>query len=202
MAPSGINSREKTIIAILAVVIVIALIGIGILVARLVTGDKEGGETGGITPVATAPGGAVSSEATATLVANPSLKEPAEATPAAVGDQPVAVVRVESPKQLLPAILTDHALHPGHRYRLEITAIDGSSVAIRGSWSQSAKTADGNLELPLPESIEGKTPFRLDIEPPAANPTSWSLSASASPKDLLGNPPKLVIIVWDVTGSK
>jgi hypothetical protein len=200
MSQSGMNSREKAVVAVLGVIIVVALIGIGVLVAKLVTGGGADGQTTGITPATTTPVGAAASAESPTLVANPSLEE-GGATPAPGGAEPVAVVQVESSGPLFPATLTSQALHPGRSYRIEITAVDGSETAIRGSWSQSAKSADGKLELPLPEMIEGTTPFLLDLAPPMVNPSSWSVSVSASPRELLGQPPRLTITVWDVTGQ-
>jgi hypothetical protein len=200
MSQSGMNSREKTIVAVLGVILVIALIGIGVLVAKLVAGGGAGGQTTGITPAVTMPDEVAAPPETATLVTNPSLEEQG-ATPAPGGAEPVAVVQAQSSAPLFPATLTNQALHPGRSYRIEITAVDGSETAIRGSWSQSAKSADGKLELPLPEMIEGTTPFRLDLTPPMVNPSSWSVSVSASPRDLLGQPPRLAITVWDVTGK-
>jgi hypothetical protein len=200
MALSGMNSREKTAVIVLGVIIVVALIGIGILIAKLIVNGRDDAQATHITPAVTAPQ-AIAPQETATLVANPSLGGEA-ATPAAAGSGPVMVVRVESPGPLLPVILMDQPLHAGRTYQVEIGAADGSRVAIRGSWSHSAKSVDGRLELPLPESIEATTPFRLDLVPPVPNPASWSLSLSASPKNLLDQPPRLVITVWDVTSSE
>jgi hypothetical protein len=200
VALSGMNSREKAVVAVLGLIIVAALVGIGVLAAKLIR-DGGSGQGTAITPPATAPVEAAVPQETVTLVANPSLAGEA-ATPAPAGAQPVVVVQVESPGPLLPAILTDQALHPSRKYRVEITTVDGSKTAIRGSWSHSAQGADGKLELPLPEPIEGTTPLRLDLVPPVANATSWSVSVSAAPRDLLGQPPRLAITIWDVTGSE
>jgi hypothetical protein len=201
MGFSGMNSREKTLIAALGVVIVIALIGIGLLLARLLVGDGGQPAEVEITPPAVAQTTVAGPQETATLIANPD-PEGAGEPPEASGDgQPVAVVRVESGGPLLPAILTDQPLRPGRSYRIEITAIDGSQVAIRGSWSQAARGGDGSLKLPLPEPIEGKTPHTIVLKAPVSNPTSWSCSVSAGPQDLLGQPPKLVITIWDETGN-
>jgi hypothetical protein len=200
MALLGMNSREKTAIIVLGVIIVVALVGIGVLAAKLIVSDRGDAPTTHVTPAATTTQ-VMAPQETSTLVANPSLEGEA-ATPAATGPEPIVVVQVESPGPLLPVVLMDQALHPGRSYRVEIVAADGSKTAIRGSWSHSAKGADGKLELPLPESFEGTTPLRLDLVPPVPNPVSWSLSLSASAKDLLGQPPRLVITVWDVTGSE
>lgn len=221
MGLSGMSSKEKTIVAVLAVVIVISLIAIGLLIARLVVGSGDSEQTTGIippmatseglaAPVATSEGPSVpgpTSEGTAppqpsvTPVPNPTLVEAAQEPPESGDGQRAAVAREESPGPILPAILMNQSLHGGHRYQVEITTKDGSKVHIWGSWSQSAKGADGSLELPLPEFIEGATPFTIDVVPPLDNPASWSVSVSASPKNLLGQPPPLVITVWDVTGS-
>ncbi len=202
MTFSGMSSKEKTIVAILGVIILAALIGIGILVARLVTGDQGGRPATGIavskTPATAAPEPAV----TVTLVAPPSLDQLAQTTPGPISDKPVIVGRAESPGPFLPAMLTNHPLHAGRRYRLEITAADGSSIRIWGSWSQAAMGAKGEIQMPLPQPIDGVTPFRVDIAPPLANPTLWSCSVSVSSKDLQGQPPGLVITIWDVTGGK
>lgn len=199
MTESGMTSREKTLVAVLGAIIVVALIGIGVLAAKLIA-DKGNGGAADITPVATVASQAVTPEETATLVANPSLEGQA-ATPAPAAAEPVPVKKVESPAPLLPAVLIDQPLHPGRTYRIEIVAADGSPTAIRGSWSQSAKSADGKPALPLPEVIEGTTPFRLELAPPVANATSWSVSVSVAPSDLLAQPPKLAITIWDVTGK-
>jgi hypothetical protein len=201
MAFSEMSAREKTIMVVLAVIIVIALVGIGILAAKLIA-DGRRNRTTGITVVATTSEELAGPVVTATLVANPTLEGAAQGTPVPVSQQPVAVVHAASPSGLLPVILTNQPLQGGHRYRLGIMAEDGSSILIRGSWSQSARSASGDLELPLPKSFEAKTPFDLDIIPPMANPSAWSFTVSAVPKDLLGQPPRLVITIWDVTGSQ
>jgi hypothetical protein len=203
MAFSGMNSREKTLIAALGVVIVIALIGIGLLLARLLTGEGgQGAEVVITPPPATIESSASGPQETATLVTNPDPEAAADLPDVPDSGQPLAVVRVESSAPLLPAILTEQPLRPGRSYRIEIAAIDGSQVAIRGSWSQAARGGDGSLELPLPESIEGTTPYNIALDPPLANPTSWSCSVSVGPRDLLGQPPKLVITIWDETANE
>ncbi len=201
MALSGMSSRERTLVIVLGVIIVLALVGIGLLAARLIASDEDGQQAGGITPAATTAGPAATPQASATLVENPPLEEASEATPAPVAEEPVAVAQVESQGAVLPAIITSQPLHAGHRYRIEIAALDGSRVAVKGSWSQSARGAGGELELPLPESIEGQTPLTIEVQPPLENPASWRVSVSAAPKDLLGQPPKLVVTIWDVTGQ-
>jgi hypothetical protein len=44
----------------------------------------------------------------------------------------------------------------------------------------------------------------VDINPPVADPDQWSVSVSAGLKsaDILGESPKVVITIWDVTGSQ
>ncbi len=202
MALSEMNSREKTIVAVLGVIIVIALIGIGFLVAKLVADGGTGGQATGIVVAETAPADAGTPEATFTAVAPASVEGLAETTPAPVSDEPVAVGRAESLSPGLPALLVNQPLHGDRRYRLEVTAADGSAVSISGSWSQAATGAAGEAQMDVAEPIEGATPFTADIRPPVANPESWSLSASVGPKDLLGSPPALVITVWDVTGTQ
>jgi hypothetical protein len=199
MALSEMNSREKTVLVVLVLIIAAALVGIGVLAARLIAGDAEEQATN-ITVAPESQVEAAVPEGTATLVANPELVEEPVIPPPA-GAQPVPVVQVESPGPLLPAILADQALHPGRQYRVEIAATDGSKTEVRGSWSHSAKSADGHLEMPLPEEIEGTTPLTLDLVAPVANAMAWSVSVSAAPRDLLAQPPRLTITVWDVTGN-
>jgi hypothetical protein len=201
MAFSEMTAKERTIVAVLAVVIIMALVGIGVLVAKLISNGGDGGLEEGIqVPEVTA--AAPGPQATATLVPNPVVEGLGEEVPATISEQPVVVARIESSAPLLPAMLLSQPLRGGHRYRLEITAADGSSTAFRGSWSQTAKGQGVELEMPLPESIEGRTPFVVNITPPVANPVSWSVSASAGPQDLVGSTPGLVITIWDVTGVK
>jgi hypothetical protein len=200
MAFSEMNSRERTIIAVLAGVIVVALIGIGVLAAKLIGGGSSQPAAGITAPPATSEFS--SPPVTVTLVTNPSLEGAVGVTAAPVSAQPVAIARAESPGALLPVIVANQALQGDHRYQVEIAAEDGSSVAIRGSWSQSAKGAAGDLALPLPESIEATTPFRLDVVPPMSHPSEWRITVSAAPKDLLEQPPHLAITIWDVTGSE
>jgi hypothetical protein len=207
MSLSGMSSKEKTIVAVLGAVILVALIGIGVLVARLVTGDQNTGDAPQITVAATPAAGATTpgagvSEGTITPVATPSLQELAETTPQPVAASPVVVVRTESPGSPLPALLTSYPLHAGRIYRLEITAVDGSSVPIQGSWSQAAMGAGGKVDATLPEFFETKTPFGIDVASPVPNPSSWSVSASAAPANLLGETANLVITVYDVTGTE
>jgi len=202
MAFSGMNSREKTIVIALGVVILIALAGIGILIARLITGGQA--QAPAITVAATSGGaaGAATPGATITMVPAPSLKDVAQTTPQPVSDKPVAVGRQESPGPVLPVMIANQPLHAGRRYRLEITAADGSSAAIQGSWSQGATSAGGKVAFPQIEFFEGTTPFKIDLVSPVADPTSWSVSVSAGPKGILGKSPVLVITVYDVTGVK
>ncbi len=199
MAFSEMESREKTIIAVLGVIIVIALIGIGLLVAKLASDDSSATE--GISVTGEAPEAAVP-EATFTPVATASLEGLAKTTPATVGSQPVAVAQEKGIAPGLPVIMANEPLHAGHSYRLEVTAADGSKAKVSGSWSQAARNAAGAVEMDVSKPIEGTTPLSVDIEPPLSNPSSWSLSASVGPKELLGDNPVLVITLWDVTGSK
>jgi hypothetical protein len=185
---SDVSSREKTIIVVLGVIIMIALVGIGILAAKVLVSDEQ--ETG-ITPPAATEETQPLSTPTATLV---------QESPTSAGGGPVRVVSEPSPSGRLPAILMDQPLKGDRSYRVEIVTQDGSTIEIRGSWRQKAKSASGDLELALPESIDAKTPFSLDLTPPVANPTEWSVSISASAKDLVPEPPRLVITIWDVTG--
>jgi hypothetical protein len=202
MAFSGMSSKEKTIIVVLGVVILLALAGIGILGARLITGGKVGGQPPEITVAATSAAGAAAPEATITMVATPSLKDVAQTTPQPVSAKPVAVGRQESPGPGLPVIIANQPLYAGRRYRLEVTAADGTSVAIQGSWSQGALSAGGTVTSPQVQFFEDKTPYTVDVVSPVADPTSWSISASAGPKDMLAKPAILVITIYDVTGVK
>lgn len=203
MAFSEMNAREKTIVAVLGVIILIALIGIGVLVARLVGGGKAGEEAVlTVVPTAAEQAEQAAPEATITLVAAPAPEQAAEMTPAPVSDRPVVVVREQSPGPMLPALLTNYPLYAGRVYRLEVTAIDGSSLAVQGSWSQAAASAGGEVQTTLPEFFDGPTPFVVDLAAPVAEPTSWSVSISAAPKNLLGESPLLVITLYDVTGSQ
>jgi hypothetical protein len=207
MSFSEMSSREKAIVAILAFVILVALIGIGILVAGLVTGDKTSGDAPVITVAATpvpsaATPGATVSEGTITPVATPSLKDLAQTTPQPVAASPVVVVRTESPGSPLPVLLTSYPLYAGRVYRLEVTAADGSTFPIQGSWSQAAMGAGGEVDATLPELFEAETPYSIDVVSPVANPSSWSISASAAPANLLAQTANLVITVYDVTGTE
>jgi hypothetical protein len=199
MAFSEMDSREKTIIAVLGVVIVIALIGIGFLVAKLASDGTSSSEAVSVTGAAPGAGTPV---ATFTLVATASLEGLVQTTPATVGSQPVAVAQAKGIAPGLPAIMINEPLHGGHSYRLEVTAADGSKAKVSGSWSQSARNDAGAVEMDVSKPIEGKTPLSVDIKPPLSNPSSWSLSASVGPEDLLGDNPVLVITLWDVTGSE
>jgi hypothetical protein len=198
MAFSGMNSREKTIVVALGVVILIALVGIGILAARLISSGKAPE----ITVAATSAAGAATPQATITMVAAPSLTDVVQTTPQPVSDKPVVVGRQESAGPGLPVMIANQPLHAGRRYRIEIKAKDDSSIAIQGSWSQAATGASGKMALPEIKSFEGTTPFTIDIASPVADPTLWSVSASAGPKGILGKSPSLVITVYDVTGVK
>jgi hypothetical protein len=215
MAFSEMNSRERTIVIVLGIVILVALVGIGILAARLIAGDGNGGDEaiGVTTATASAPGttGAATpgdqAGATITAVAPPPVEDASsdggedELPPAPSGGEPAVVVRAESPGPIAPAIIPEQTLAPGHSYRLEITAADGSEVAIQGSWSQAATSASGEVVAPQIEFFEGTTPHQIQVEAPVADPASWRISVSAGPTDLLGQPPALVITIWDVTGT-
>ena len=130
---------------------------------------------------------------------------PAEATsPAASGSEPVVLVQVESVGPLAPAMIVNQALQPGHRYRLEVTAQDGTAIAVEGNWSQAATSASGQAAAPQIEFFEGTTPYRIDIAPPVADPKMWGISVSAGFKeaDLLAEGPAVVITIWDVTAGE
>ncbi len=234
MAFSQMSSREKTIVAVLGVVILIALIGIGILVARLITGGAdeqaleitvvpttpvEEASTAALQEAPTSAAGeaptaesgqapASGSESTPagvvgiTPVAAPSLEGLSLSPPKPISDQPVVVARQQSVRPGAPVIIASHPLYAGRRYRLEITAADGSEVAIQGSWGQAATSVSGKVTAPQIQFFEGTTPFLVDVVAPVADPVLWSCSISAGPKDLLGQPPGLVITIWDVTGVK
>lgn len=194
---SQMSAREKAIIVVLGVVIVAALIGIGVLVAKLVSGD----DTAEITTAPTT-GGEVPPQVTITLVATPALDEPPQETPNPVSDQPVAIAQAEGAGPGLPVIIADQPLYAGRRYRIEIKAADGSNVAVQGSWSQAATSASGQVAAPQIEFFEGTTPHTIDVVSPVADPSLWSCSVSAAPKDILAKPTNLVIVVYDVTGSQ
>ena len=199
MALSGMSSREKTVVAILGVVIVLALVGIGILLARLLA-DSSSSAPEGISVTETAVA-AVQPQVTVTLVDAPSLEALGEPAPVAAGAEPAVVLRVESVGPLAPVMIASQPLSAGHRYRLEVTASDESTVPIHGSWSQSATSASGQVAAPQIEFFESNTPYRVDIEAPVADPSIWGVSISAGPKGL-GGQANLVITIWDVTGSQ
>jgi len=201
MAFSNMTSREKIIVAVLGAIIVVALGGIGILLARLVTDGGLGGQQTGITvppPTEAAP-----PVATVTLVAAPALEGMSKPATSQVGEQPVIVARKEGLGPLAPVIIASQPLQAGHRYRLEITAANGSKVAIHGSWSQSATSKSGQVTAPQIEFFEGVTPLRVDIVSPVADPDLWGFSVSAAPKspNVLEKSTSLVLSIWDVMGT-
>lgn len=198
MAFSQMSSKEKTIAAILLVVIVMALAGLGIFAAYLFTGEKAGKEAPEITVIPTT---AVAVAPTITLVETPSLQEAAKTTPPPVSKQPIIVAKQASPSAGLPVLLVNQTLYPGHRYRLEISTADGSSVAVQGSWSQGATGSGGQIATPI-EFFEGKTPHQIKLVSPVADPVLWSLSVSAGVKDILSKPVVLVITLYDITGAE
>lgn len=202
MAFANMTAREKIIVAVLGVIIVGVLVGIGILLARLISdGGLDEQQTGITVPPPTE---AASPVATVTLVAAPALEGMSKAAPNPVGEQPVVVTRQEGLGPIAPVIIASQPLQAGHRYRLEITATDGSKVAIHGSWSQSATSKSGQVAAPQIEFFEGVTPFRVDIAPPVSDPDLWGCSVSAAFKsaNVLEQSPSLVLTIWDVTGSE
>jgi hypothetical protein len=223
MSLSSMSSREKIVVAVLGGVILLALVGIGILAANLVsrTDDEQGvagesataavgeeeGQPAGSTD-APAEAGAPEAAADITPVATPVLQEPpAPAADAAAGE---VVVRQEGVAGPAPVVIADQALQPGRRYRIEIQAVDGSRVTIHGSWSQVAVGGGGTLNAPTIEFFEGPTPYTIDLALPLADPARWSCSVSAAVKleplaagqgtQLSG--PALAIEILDVTGSQ
>jgi hypothetical protein len=198
------SARDKAIIAVLGVVILVALIGIGILVARLVTGDEEA-EIRVVTPTlstAASSGGTPGVEAAITAVAPPSLDAQGDMPPKEIKAEQVAIAQAEGVGPLAPVIIASQALQAGHRYRIEVAAKDGLAVAIQGSWSQAATSASGQVTAPQIEFFEGSTPFTVDVVAPVADPALWSCSVSAAPKALQSSSASLVITIWDVTGVK
>ncbi|MEJ2212009.1 MAG: hypothetical protein P8129_23660 [Anaerolineae bacterium] len=217
MALSGMSSKEKTIVAVLAVVIVLALVGIGILAAQLIgDNNEEGGSvavatstSGAATVAATPGGGEEGTEATpgaegggsgVTPVDTPALAQGQDVPPPVEGDEPVAVGQAESVGPLAPAILVDQPLYAHHLYEIEIKTADGSQLAIEGSWSQAATSSSGEVVAPQVEFFEGLTPYTIALQAPVADPAKWGCSARASLKESLGQTTHVVITVWDVTG--
>lgn len=201
MALSGMSSREKTIVGILVAVIVIALIAIGILGYRLLFGTGGQPQTGiSVTEVVTTEGGVA--EPTATLVAPPSLEGLSPQAGAPVSTKPVVVAQVQGVGPLAPVIIAGQPLVPGHRYRLEVTAKNGSKSPIQGSWAQAATSLSGQIASPQMNLFDGTTPYRVDIAAPVSDPGLWSISASAGHRGLLAEPPVLVMTIWDVTGGE
>jgi hypothetical protein len=111
----------------------------------------------------------------------------------------VAQVKVSA---LAPVIIAGQPLVPGHRYRLEVTAQNGSKSPIQGSWAQAATSLSGQIASPQMTLFEGTTPYQVDIAAPVSDPGLWSISASAGHRGLLAQPPILVITLWDVTGGE
>jgi len=216
MALPRMNTREKTVVAVLIAVIVLTLVGIGVLAASLL---KDNGASGApdISPAAATPSppggspildavqtdsaGAVP-EKTITPVSRPSLQGADVASPEAMAVEPVTVAQAESVGAMAPAIIADQVLHAGHRYRVEITAVDGSEVALQGSWSQAAVGTGGQAAAPQVEFFEGYTPHRFDVVEPLAAPTTWRLSVSAAPQALGGGSAAIVITIWDISGTE
>lgn len=201
MALSEMSSKEKTIVVILGIVIVIALVGIGILAAQLVTGGDGGEQADLVVPESPAASQAAP-VATHTLVPPPEAGAAAKAIPGPATGQAEAVVREEGVAPGLPVLLVGQLLDGSRSYRLEVTTADGSVAIVSGSWSQTAVNTKGDIDKVLPKRLEGKTPIYVEINPPVANPETWILSASAGPKDLLSKTGPLAIILWDVTESE
>ncbi len=200
MSFSQMSSKEKTIVGILAVVIVVALCGIGFLGYQLLT-KGDGGDTGISmdqgNPTAVAP----AVESTVTLIPPPSLDNLGEPAAGPTGSEPVAVARQQSVGPLAPVIVASHPLRGGHNYRVEIATANGSRAAFNGQWSQSATSASGKVAAPQIEFIEGFTPHTFNVAAPVPDPTIWGISVSAGPK-IGGATSPLVITIWDVTGTQ
>ena len=200
MALSEMSSKEKTIVVILGIVIIIALVGIGVLVARLVTGDSARGDSDAIVVPETT-GAAGEPAATNTIVPPPEAGEASKAVPEPATGKAEAVVREEGVRAGLPVLLAGQALDGNRSYRLEITTADGVPAAVSGSWSQTATGSQGKVEM-ASDRLEGTTPIVIEIKAPLKKPKTWILSASAGPKDLLSKTGPLQIILWDVTESE
>ena len=227
MSLSRLSSRERIVVGVLGAVILLALVGIGILAANLVSRmDEEQAVAGeSATAVSEGPGQpaepteavlepgaaggteALESPAQITPVATPVLLEAAPPAPDLAPAQ--VVVRTVGAGGLAPVVIADQALQPGRRYRIEIHAVDGSRVEIHGSWSQAAVAAGGTLSAPTIEFFEGQTPYRIELSLPMADPARWSCSVSAALKApplasgqsaLSG--PTLAIEILDVTDSQ
>ncbi len=214
MALSNMSSRERVVVGVLGLVILLALIGIGILAANLVSrsGDQEqvAGELAtsgavegeelpaGGTEATALPGAPEEGAANITPVATPLLRE----APAAGAGDGETVIRQEGVGPLAPVVIADQPLQPGRRYRIEIEAIDGSRVAIHGSWSQAAVGGGGTLSAPTIEFFEGQTPYSIDLALPLAEGEMWSCSVSAAVQVGQGaalSGPALAIEILDVT---
>ncbi len=206
MVFSEMNSMDRTIIIILVAVIVLALIGIGLLVARLLSDGGITEEGGGITVVPTSESTVAAQaevEPTITAVAAPALGQAAEVPQVQVSEQPVVVALQEAVGPLAPVLMAGQSLQPGHLYRIEITTSDGSQAAIEGTWSQASTSASGQVGAPKIEFFEGMTPYAVEVAPPVSDPQMWSLSVSAGWKQVdISETRLLVISILDVTGSQ
>jgi hypothetical protein len=212
MSLSSMSSREKIVVAVLGVVILLALVGIGILAANLVSrtdeeeiaGEVEGQPAGSTQetslPGASAEAGTQEAAVDITPVATPVLEEPPPPVRDAAGGE--VIVRQEGVGGLAPVVIANQALQPGRLYRIEIQAVDGSQVVVQGSWSQAAVGAGGTLSAPALEFFEGQTPYRIDLALPLADATRWSCSVSAAIKGAQLSGPALAIEILDVTGSQ
>jgi hypothetical protein len=214
------SSREKIVVAVLGVVILLALVGIGILAANLVSrtdeeeiagesvtaavGEVEGQPAGSTQetslPGASSEAGTQEAAVDITPVATPVLEEPPPPVRDAAGGKLIA--RREGVGGLAPVVIANQALQPGRLYRIEIQAVDGSQVVVQGSWSQAAVGAGGTLSAPALEFFEGQTPYRIDLALPLADATRWSCSVSAAIKGAQLSGPALAIEILDVTGSQ
>ena len=195
------TSKEKTIVAVLAVVIILALAGIGVLAAQLIGEKNEtaitvvptSGESAALPVTATPP-------PPPTMTAVPIMTPTQDSSHSSSGQLPV-VARAQSAGPGLPAIITDHPLKAGHRYRLVIISADNRKIAIEGNWSQAATSASGKVAAPQIEFFKGATPYTIEVISPVPDPTIWGVSVSAMPQNPVGQSAILVILLYDVTGQ-
>ena len=174
----SLSSRDKrTLLAVVALLLVIAIIGAGIVLGRTLAA-RSMSTPAVVVPVTPLPAG----QMTATLAAQPQG--------AATQRVPVPDGKVESETGI--AILPTVKLQGDRRYVLSVTSKTGA-LSFQGSYSRGS--IDPKIAINPMTEIKGMTPWEQEIEPPAPDSRTWTLGVN-----LRANPigKHVLVQVWDI----
>lgn len=177
------RSNMRTLIVLGIVAIILLGIVAGVMIAKQMQNNQQ-------PPAVVLPGGAETPAAQAgTDVSGPPTVTLTGATPSVPERTLVANGSVENDTGI--AILPVVSLSGSRRYVLAITSQAGS-LPLNGSFSRGS--IDPKISIDVVTGIKGSTPWEQEIQPPAPESRTWTLSASVS--TTLGK--NIQVRIWDI----